>query len=152
MERTLTIKDRTGLFDVPSFILSQNEILRINFVFKHEIRIGRYRVVVKLGHCKKTFTLAKTEPIELSYEDIKECKDNIEFSIVLLNNTATQVIKDDYNIEPLKIECVNGNFAFTAKVQALEAQMKSFENRLKVYEDKLNEFSTNGVSLVAMDD
>ncbi len=152
MERTLTIKDRTGLFDVPSFILSQNESLKIKFIFKHEIRIGRFRVVVKLGQKYKTFTLAKTEPIELSYEDLKVCKDNVEFSLLLLDSNATRVIKDDYNIEPLKIECVNGNFAFTAKVQALEARMEIFEKRLKVYEDKLNEFSTSGVSLVPMDD
>lgn len=155
MERILTIKGRTGLFDSPSFILSENESLQIKFDLKDEIRVGRFRVVVKHGEQKLVFTLSKTEPIILPAEFLKQSKENVEFSLVFLNATATAVLKDDYNIEPLKVETVEGNFAFTAQLQAYEQRQEAFEERLngfmeqlEAFKGKLNEFEDSGVPLL----
>lgn len=154
MERIVTIEGRMGLFDSPSFIFSENENLQIKFDLKDEIRVGRFRVVVRHGERKMVFTLSKNEPIVLPAEFLKQSKENVEFSLVFLNATATAVLKDDYNVEPLKVETVEGNFVFTAQLQAYEQRQVAFEERLngfmeqlETFKNKLQEFEGGGVSL-----
>lgn len=148
MERKITIKGRTGIFDFPSFLLSENESLKIKLDLTDEFRVGRFRFVVRHGEQKKTFTLAKDEPIELLPEWLKQSGENLEFSLVFLNETATAVLKDDYEIEPLKMETIDGNFAFTAQVQEFIAKQKQQDERLAALEKRVEEYETNGVELV----
>ena len=152
MIRTITIKGRTGLFDVPSFLLSENDDLKIKFDFKDELRVGRFRVVVRHGEEKQVFTLAKTEPIELRAEWLKNSPENVEFSLVLLNATETAVIKDDYQIEPLKLETVDGNFTFSGLVQKLVERQDAQERALSLLAKRVEEYETNGIELAFEDE
>lgn len=147
MERVLTIKGRTGLFDVPSFILCENENLRIKFNLKDEIRVGRFRVVVRHGEQKQVFTLAKSEAIELTSEWLKRSLENVDFSLVFLNATETAVLKDDYQIEPLKIETLDGNFTFSGLVQELMERQEAQERALSLLTKRVEEYETNGIEL-----
>ena len=139
MERKITINGRTGLFDIPSFLLSENESLKIKIGLTNEFRVGRFRVIVRHGERKKTFTLAKDEPIELTSEWLKQSGENIEFSLVFLNKTATAVLKDDYEIEPLKMETIGGNFSFTAQVQEFMAKQKQQDDCISDLKKELAE-------------
>lgn len=148
MIRTVTIEGRTGLFSVPSFFISDNESLEIKFEFKDEIRRGRYRVVVRHGTLKKTFSFARTDTIELSADWLKKNAENVEFSLVMLNATETEVIKDDYQVEPLKLETLDGNFVFTAVVQSILDKQREMDEKLNEIISKLIDFEENGVPLV----
>lgn len=152
MIRTITIKGRTGLFDVPSFLLSENDDLKIKFDFKDELRVGRFRVVVRHGEEKQVFTLAKAEPIELRAEWLKNSSENVEFSLVMLNATETAVIKDDYQIEPLKLETVDGNFTFSGLVQKLVERQEEQERALSLLTKRVEEYETNGIELAFEDE
>ena len=148
MTRILTIDGRTGLFDSPSFLLSENESLKIKLHFKDEILTGRFRLVVKQGEFKKTFSLSKNEEIELLPAWLTKGGESLEFSLVFLNATETAVIKDDYQIEPLKLETVNGNFVFSALVQNIIAEQKRQAEILSEMQEKLNQYEDEGVPVV----
>lgn len=155
MERTITIRGRTGLFDIPSFLFSKNENLLIHFDFKDEKRLRYFRVVVRHGDHRATYTLSKTEPIEISSKWLQLNAENLEFSLVMLNESKTAVIKSDYQIEPLKMESIDGNFRFSAMVQELTVKQQQLETafaeikeRMVKAENKLKEFEDNGVPLL----
>ncbi len=156
MERKITIKGRTGLFDVPSFPLSENEGLKVVFEFPEEIRVGRYRVVTVHGTApKKTFVLSSDKHIELSADWLNEGgTENIEFSLELLNANGTAVIKNDYCIEPLMVSRADGAFTFSAAVQKLQDRIERLEKALaeeKAVKEtilkKLEDFADNGAEL-----
>lgn len=148
MTRVLKIKGRTGLFDTPSFIVTENESLKISLEFTDEIRIERFRLIVRHGDLKKTFTLSKNEGIELSPEWLKRNAENLDFSLVLLNLTESAIIKDDYQIEPLKLETADGNFTFAAMVQRMTEKQEEHEKKLYSLEERLKEFEEDGVPLL----
>lgn len=147
MERILTIKGRTGYFDTPSFLVSENENLVIKINIVDEIRIGKFRLIVKHGKHVKQYALSKTDEITLSPVWLKMSEENIEFSLVFLNATETEVLKNDYQIEPLKLETVDGNFVFTAWLQELEQKQKELDARLLVAEEKIASFENEGVPI-----
>ena len=152
MTRILKMKGRTGLFDTPSFIVTENESLKIKLVFEDEMRIGRIRLIVRHGARKKTFTLFKNEEIELPSEWLKESGENLDFSLALLDATESAVIKDDYQIEPLKIERIGGNFEFVAIVQALVAKQAEQDARMDELEKRISEFEESGVPLACSEE
>ena len=147
MERILTIKGRTGYFDTPSFLVSENENLVIKINIVDEIRIGKFRLLVRHGKHVKQYALSKTDEITLSPVWLKMSEENIEFSLVFLNATETEVLKNDYQIEPLKLETVDGNFVFTAWLQELEQKQKELDARLLVAEGKIASFENEGVPI-----
>lgn len=147
MTRVLKIKGRTGLFDTPSFLVSENEELNIKVEIVGEIRIGKYRLSVKHGKEQKQFSLSKSDKITLTPEFLKNNAENLEFSLLFLNTTETEVIKNDYQIEPLKLENANGNFEFTAIMQEFERKQKELEQRLLVAEELIKSYENDGVPL-----
>ena len=149
MERILKIKGRAGLFDTPSFLMAENESLVIKCDFTDEIRRGRFRLVVRHGEKKQTFSLAKTDSVVISPEWMKQSLENLDFSLVLLNETESAVIKDDYQIEPLKLETVDGNFTFTAMVQEIIQRQDEQERRMAALEERLSAYDETGVPLTA---
>lgn len=155
MKRIITVNSREGRFFEPSFILSENEDLEIVFRFPNEIRVGRYRVVVKHGKNKRTYTLGDEKTIVLPAQWLKENgTENVEFSLAFLNLSETAVIKDDYLIEPLKIQNIDGNFAFTPIIADLldrtERLQKLYEEELaakKEIFEKLKGYVDNGIEI-----
>lgn len=152
MIRTLKIDGRTGTFDIPSFLLSENEHLTIRIVITGEIYVGKYRLIVKHGDDKRTISLKNFPEITLPAEWLNKSSENLEFSLVLLDVDETKVIKDDYNIEPLKIEKIGGNFAFTAQVQEFEKRQAEFDKKLVELYEKLSQFEREGVELMPVDE
>lgn len=146
MTRVLTIKGRTGLFDIPSFLLSENESLKIKIV-TDELRLGNFRLCVKHGKHEKVYSLKGKDEIELHPVWLNTSKENLEFSLVFLNPTETEVIKSDYQIEPLKVESVQGNFAYTAMLQEIIEKQEALDERLLEAEEKIRSFEDNGVPL-----
>lgn len=152
MTRVLTIKGRTGLFDIPSFILAENESLKIKLLFVDEIRVRSFRLTVRHGTHISTFILSRREIVELSPELLKESGENLDFSLALLDATGSAVIKDDYQIEPLKIEKVGGNFEFVAVVQELVAKQAEQDARMDELEKRISEFEESGVPLACSEE
>lgn len=148
MTRVLTIKGRTGFFDNPSFLLSENESLKIKVVIKDEIRVGCFRFCVRHGTHEKVYSLKNEEEIELHPIWLKQSAENLEFSLVFLNATETEILKNDYQIEPLKLENIHGNYVYTSILQEIIQKQKDLEERLFNAEEKLNSFEDNGVPLV----
>lgn len=152
MIRILNIKGREGRFDEPSFIISENENLIIKVVLVDERRVNRFRLIVKHGNLQKTVTLAKNESVEFSPDWLKENAENLEFSLMYLNPSESAVIKDDYHIEPLKLQTLEGNFIFSAIVQDFEKRLSEQERRFKNLEKRVQEYETNGVTLTPEED
>jgi hypothetical protein len=135
MERIIKLNGKTGLFDIPSFLLSDNEVLNVKLQTS-EIRIGRYALTVKCGNEKKTEILGKDRTVLITPEWIKRGTSNIlEFSLKLLNLSQSAVIRDGYEIEPLRVEYLDGDFEFTALVQNLHARQDEQHARLKKLEE-----------------
>lgn len=147
MTRTLKLKGRTGLFDVPSFIVTENEVLKIR-IQSDEPRKGRFRLTIRHGNLKRTYTLSKGETIELSPEWLKENAENLDFSLAFLDPAETYVVKDDYQIEPLKMETLDGNFTFTAQVQEILRRQDEQEEMIHIIKEKLEDYEENGVPLI----
>lgn len=152
MIRVLNVKGREGRFDEPSFIISENENLIVKVVIMDERRVNRFRLVVKHGNLKKTVTLAKNESVEFSPDWLKENAENLDFSLMYLNPSESAVIKDDYHIEPLKLQTLEGNFIFSAIVQDFEKRLSEQERRFKNLEKRVQEYETNGVTLTPEED
>ena len=155
MKRTLTFKGREGRFDEPSFILAENDDLEIQVLFPDEIRVGRYRLVAKHGTNEKTFVLGDDKEIVLPAKWLKLGEDeNVEFALVLLNVAETAVIKDDYMVEPLKVQHVDGVFVYTPIIQTILKYLKELKelyqkelNAKNEILDKLKEYVDNGAEL-----
>ena len=91
MKRTLTIKGRTGLFDIPSFIISENQNLKIAIKFATPMRAERYKLVVKHGDLLKTYGVVYDNAITIPAEWIKQNNENLEFSLVFLDEKGIRV-------------------------------------------------------------
>lgn len=134
MERVIRLNGKTGLFDIPSFLLSDNEVLNVKLQTS-EIRIGRYALTIKCGDKTRTEILARDKTVLIVPEWIKQGNSNIlEFSLKLLNLSQSAVIRDGYEIEPLRVERIDGDFEFTALVQNLHARQDEQHVRLKQLE------------------
>ena len=151
MKRTITIKGRTGVYDEPFFLLSQNEDLTISFNFQDEIHLRSFRAVVRHGIAgKRIYTIRKGEDITLPAEWLNAGgADFVEISLVLLNSDGTAVVKSDYAIEPLKVSSIDGDFEYTAQLQEILGKIDKQEERFKILEKRVQEYESNGVELTA---
>lgn len=159
MERVLTIDARGGLFDRSSFCITENETLRIT-VKLAESRVGYYHLIVKHGKAKRLnygFKPRRELIMELPPEWLNDGGvEDVEFSLVLRNGADTVTLKDDYKIEPLHVEKIEGNFSFSAAVTTLEKAfseivelVNGIDTRVKANEEKLKEFEDEGVPIFA---
>ena len=102
MKRTITIRGRTGRYDVPSFVLAQNETLQLCFAFE-ETSSGVFRAILTHGNAPKIIvSLATEKSITITPEWI--LKGNTEpvcVTLQMLDPAQSKVIKNDYYIEPL---------------------------------------------------
>ena len=147
MIRTLTIKGRQGRFDEPTFILSENQSLKISVVAKDEPTLNKFKLTVRHGNMQKTFTLSKDMVAVLSPEWLNANTENLEFSLAFLDMKESIVLKDDYEIEPLKIQNIDGNFTFSAEVQRLIAWQEQHGKDLEELMTRFDRYESNGVNL-----
>lgn len=146
MKRVLKIKGRTGLFDVPSFTLAKNEDLNIFVQIQDEHRIGLFRLIV--SHDGKEQAYLVNGDITIPNDWINKDEGDLYFSLVFLNPTETKIIKDDYKIEPLKYEHIQGNFAFSAQVQRIQTCLDEIRTRLTGVETRVDKLTDEGVPLL----
>ena len=147
MIRTLTIKGRQGRFDEPTFILSENQSLKISVVAKDEPTLNKFKLTVRHGNMQKTFTLSKDMVAVLTPEWLYANTENLEFSLAFLDMKESIVLKDDYEIEPLKIQNIDGNFTFSAEVQRLIAWQEQHGKDLEELMTRFDRYESNGVNL-----
>ena len=122
MERTIEIKGRTGRFDVPSFLWTENENLLLRFKVT-ETRVGRFYAVISCGKQKKSVSLGKSMSVEISPEFIRDGGyQPVEVSLEFRNQTGTAVITK-YDIEPLYIEQLDEGTCMVAWMQAIEKKI-----------------------------
>lgn len=153
MTRVITINGRTGRFDVPSFLWTENESLTIKFQTS-ETRNGKYVAIFKLGKQKKTVWLGKDMLVELPAEWLRIDKNDVmetylELRTVDGTRTLIPSIPDigGYYIEPLLIECVNEAFTARGWMSTIELKLNELNKRLGDAEIKLKAFEDEGVPL-----
>lgn len=157
MIRTIKITGRTGRFDVPSFLLTDNEWLTLVFAFD-ERRTGRYVVSLRHGNQKKTVYLGDEKTVELSPDWLKAGGTApLEIDLELRTKDATLVRihsaksaedKDGFFIEPLLITETDGAFATYGLLSKIEAEVQDLKTRMKTAEGKLSDFEDEGVPLI----
>lgn len=147
MLRTLTVKGNLGTFDESTFLLAENESLRIRVNFADSVRVNRFRVVVRHGLAQEqVFTLRNGQTIDLSAQWLNDGgTEDVEFSLLYLNANETAVIKEDFVIEPLRVEKINGVFALAPFLRQILAVQEDMLARISNLEEKLQAYEDNGV-------
>lgn len=155
MIRRIKIKGRTGRFDVPSFLWTENETLTLKLDVE-EKRVGRYVAVVRCGEQRKTVYLNAEMTVELSPEFIQKGEyQPLTVLLELRNAQGTRVLipsdpeKGGFCIEPLKIERMGENTCAVTWMQKLEGELGALRTRVEKTENKLKEFEDEGVPLLA---
>ncbi len=140
MLRIIDIKGLTGRFQIPSFPLTDNEELKVQFKV-HETRFGRYIVIVKHGNLQKTFALIPNEmTVTLTPDWIKagglepiyfllEFRDATADKVKIPNDTK----KGGFFIEPLYITRVEGNTTGVAWMNKIETELATAKELLAQY-------------------
>lgn len=155
MKRIIKFTGRTGRFDVPSFLLTENEDLQLAFE-SSELRKGKHVVTVKHGKQTKTVYLTKDETIDLTAEWLKEGgEEPLEVFLEFRTLDGSRVIvpsgaeNGGYVIEPLQIERVDNSFTAIGWMSKIEEQISAVNDRLNGISARLAEFEDNGVPLFA---
>ena len=120
MIRTITIRGRTGRYDVPSFVLTHNEPLKICFAAE-ELTSGIYRAIITHGNAPKiNVSLAVEKSVTLSPEWLlKGNTEPVQVVLQLLDPAQSTVIKNDFYIEPLTVVSDGaGGYKATAEMTA----------------------------------
>ena len=156
MIRTITIRGRTGRYDVPSFVLTQNEPLKICFVAE-ELTSGVYRAVITHGNAPKIdVSLAVEKSVTLSPEWLlKGNTEPVKVVLQLLDPAQSKVIKNDFYIEPLTVVSDGaGGYDATAEMTAQAARILALERIVAVYgakleaaEKQLKDYIDNGAEM-----
>lgn len=153
MIRIIKVKGRTGRFDTPSFLWTENETLTLKFEIA-EARVGRYVAVVQCGTQKKTVYFSKNTTIDVLPEFIQKGEFNpvsvlLEFRttqgdrVIISNDPA----KGGFFIEPLYIERVEGNTTAIAWLTKIESELAELRTRQEETEKKLRQFEDEGVPI-----
>lgn len=154
MERILTIKGSVGKFDVPYFVASDNEGITITLSTPEETRIGIYRLVIRHGNAEiLNKSIRSGQSIHLTSEWLKLGEDeNVEFSLMFVSQDGARIIKDNYKIEPLKVESVNGNFSFCSWVDSIVKRCEELDKRFLELKKRVEEYEKNGIELISEED
>ena len=157
MIRTINVKGRTGRFDVPSFLWTENETLTLKFDVA-EKRVGRYVATVLCGEQTKTVYLGREMAVDVAPEFV--ANGGYQPITVLLGfyppKGTRAIISNDpssggFCIEPLKIERVDENTCAVAWMQKLERDFAELSARMDATETKLKRFEDNSVPLIMED-
>ena len=138
MERIININGRTGRFDIPSFLLTENEPLTLVFNFNNAY-VGKYVATLICGERTRVHTLGKDRRIDVPADWLQGDVLSILLELRNVNGNAIIISNDPskggYCIEPLQLEHVNENTVAVAWMTKLEGQMKTLQ-------DKVQELST----------
>lgn len=148
MNRTITIKDRVGLFDNPTFYVSENEDLTIYVKRADGKALKNYRMLVKRGNLTKTFTLFGEGAIDLKADWLNKNDATIEFELVLMDNAGVNVLSGEtFEIEPLQIKKMQGKFEYSAMVQAMHKWQEQHGQELAELKARFDKYEQNGINI-----
>lgn len=155
MIRTIDITGRTGRYDVPSFLWTENEGLTLKIVAQ-EIRRGKFVCTVKHGDSEKTVYLGEEMTVDLTPEWLKAGgTEPLEVLLEFRTLDLARIIipsgeeKGGYVIEPLTIEHVDDSYTATGWLSKIEAALEEANVRIGAVEARLKAFEDEGVPLVA---
>ena len=137
MIRTVNFTGRTGRFDVPVFLWTENEELIIQLNVQ-EYRQGKFVCVVKHGNARMTVYLTKDKTITLTPDWLKENGTApLEILLELRTLDLSRVIipngreNGGYFIEPLLIEHVDATFTAVGWLTKIETEQAAQRTLLK---------------------
>ena len=155
MERTINIIGMTGVFDCPSFPLT-NESLKISVKTLNFTNYSKWLLTVKCGKNEKSAFLTETaDSITISNDWVKEGNgDTLEFTLEQRNMRGDKVISGGYIIEPLVLQEMNNGTQAIALLQALRAEIAELQKTIEEEKAtkteilrKINAFVDNGVDI-----
>lgn len=167
MIRTITIIERRGTYDLPVFLLTENEVLTLKFAGL-DPRLGRYVVTLQHGDERKTVYLTANLTVDITPEWLsKNGTKPLEAFLELRDNAGTKIlipsaksatVRNGYYIEPLKIEKVDKSFSMVGWLQKIEKDLSDLKSgfeqelgkvtaRVATVEEKLSEYEEHGVPL-----
>lgn len=147
MNRTITFTGKTGRWDVPSFIWTENENLSITFDI-HETRVGRFYAAIRCGNRLAEFSFFKCKTVEVPAEFIKNGGyEPLNISLEFRNEKGNGVIvpsdpkRGGYLIEPLYIERMEESMTAIAWLQDVEKKIAEVNARVDETNAKVEECS-----------
>lgn len=145
MNRTLKFTGRTGRWDVPSFLWTENEPLSITFDIQ-ETRVGRFYAAIRCGKRIMEISLAKYMTVEIPSEFIKNGDyEPLNISLEFRNASGNAIIvpsdpkRGGYFIEPLYIERVDEITTAIAWLQDVEKKIAEVKASLEETNVKIEE-------------
>ena len=148
MERIITIKDRVGMFDIPTFYVSENEDLLIKVKREDKKPLKNYRMLVKHGKLTKAFTLFNEGAIELKADWICRNDEPIEFDLIRMDEAGIKLVSGEgIEIEPLLLKKLQGKFEYSSAVQKLIKWQDEHGKQLEVLEKRFASYECNGTIL-----
>lgn len=157
MIRTITMRGRTGLYDNPSFLITDNDplTLKLNLPI---IRDGKYVAKLKHGDMEKTVSLDKEMIVDVETEWLKKGGENpLEVFLELRDNSGTKVLirsartrtdRGGYFIEPLKIEAVDDGWSALSLLKDFESRICMLEQKNEELSNRIAAFEDHGVELI----
>ena len=171
MIRTISITGRRGRYDLPTFLLTENEVLTLKFTGV-DTRLGRYVATVRHGAETKTVYLSNAMTVDLTPEWLaKNAEKPLEVFLELRDSAGTRVLissaksatdQHGFYIEPLKLERVDDGWSMVAWLQRMENELVKLEKRfdgelkkalgrIEKAEKKLSQYEDQGVPLLFED-
>ena len=128
MLREVNFTGRTGRFDVPSFLFTENEELEIKFNVQVCIQ-GVYVATIKHGNFQRTVRLDEDKTLTIVPEWLKENGEQpIEILLELWDTSMSRRIipsgSSGFFIEPLYMEKVDDAFTAVGWLQKIESGME----------------------------
>lgn len=145
MNRILKFTGRTGRWDVPSFLWTENDTLSITFDIR-ETRVGIFYATIRCGKRIMEISLAKYMTVEIPSDFIKNGDyEPLNISLEFRSASGNSVIvpsdpkRGGYFVEPLYIERMDESTTAIAWLQDVEkkiAEVKAIlaETNVKVEE------------------
>lgn len=167
MIRTINILERRGKYDLPVFLLTENEVLTLKFS-GIDPRLGRYIVTLQHGDESRTVQLSANLTVDIMPEWLNrngtaplevflELRDNAGTKI-LISSVSSATDRNGYYIEPLKIEKVDKAFNMLGWLQKIERDIECLKStfqkeianvtdRVEVVEATLSKYEECGIPL-----
>lgn len=154
MTRIITIQGKEGRFDVPSFVLSENEDLHIT-INAPIARNGVYYYIVNHGEYTRRICLKGIQTVVLPAEWLNKGGTSPLISELELRDKTGVVVYRKYDIEPLEIRKAAVGMEYISGVQKVETEnaelrvaFEALKRRFDALEARVSGYETNGVELI----
>ena len=158
MLRTITFQNSEGKYDVPSFLLTENEHLVMAIHLPPRKHGSNYFLNLEHGESKRTISLRDQATVVLDPEWLEQGGDKPLLASLELRNHNGNIVYKRYNIEPLTVTKTAVGTEYFSYVQAVEkknAELQGEVDKLKLLYEALvlrvESYEQNGIELVFED-